>query len=236
MGKCVLIDSIAIEYAFELQGGEKFEYLLELDPKSLGLIGKGDQPPKWAALDVGQCSCCPLVSKSSPNCPIAVNLATLLDYFKDVKSFVETDIVVRTKERTYVKKTSLQKGLFSIFGVIMATSGCPSMDFLKPMARFHLPFATKEETIVRSVSIYLLRQYFVHMQGNTPDLALNDLDERYKKIHLLNKGFVQRIEQIKKNGDVDRNSIVILDCFSQTLSMSISENLTDIAYLFQNGE
>ena len=38
----------------------------------------------------------------------------------------------------------------------MATAGCPWTDRLRPMARFHLPFANEAETVYRSVSMYLL--------------------------------------------------------------------------------
>ena len=34
-------------------------------------------------------------------------------------------------------------------GLIMATAGCPWTDRLRPMARFHLPFATEAETVYR---------------------------------------------------------------------------------------
>ena len=37
----------------------------------------------------------------------------------------------------------------------MALSGCPVLEQLKPMARFHLPFASVEETIYRAASMYL---------------------------------------------------------------------------------
>ena len=48
----------------------------------------------------------------------------------------------------------------SLIGLIMALSGCPHMEFFKPLARFHLPWASLEETTLRSASIYLLMQFF----------------------------------------------------------------------------
>ena len=70
----------------------------------------------------------------------------MVNFFKDTTSFKKTAVYVETKDRAYVKKCSVQEGLFPIFGLIMATSGCPHMEFLKPLARFHLPFSNVEET------------------------------------------------------------------------------------------
>ena len=55
--------------------------------------------------------------------------------------------------------------VFSLIGIYMVTSGCPIMDKLRPMARFHLPFASTEETIYRAISTYLLGQYFLEQKG-----------------------------------------------------------------------
>ena len=115
----------------------------------------------------------------------------------------------------------------------MATSGCPAMNFLKPMARYHLPFATREETIVRSVSMYLLRQYFEHKKGRTPALELSQLDDKYSMIGNVNKGIVNRINSILKGGDANQNAMVILDSIGKMLSFAIDESLEDYEYLFE---
>ena len=44
----------------------------------------------------------------------------------------------------------------SVLGLIMATAGCPWTDRFRPMARFHLPFASEAETVYRSVCMFLL--------------------------------------------------------------------------------
>lgn len=61
-----------------------------------------------------------------------------------------------TEERTYSKDTLLQQGLASLLGIVMTTSGCPVLEPLKPMVRFHLPFATLTETVYRMVSMCLV--------------------------------------------------------------------------------
>lgn len=81
-----------------------------------------------------------------------------------------------TEDRAYLKVASLQEGLQGIFGLIMATSGCPHMDFLKPMARFHMPFSSSIETMVRTTSLYLLKQYFNLKDGKPADFLLKGLE------------------------------------------------------------
>ncbi len=53
-------------------------------------------------------------------------------------------------------ETTAQQAMSSVLGLIMATAGCPWTDRLRPMARFHLPFASDAETLYRSISMFLL--------------------------------------------------------------------------------
>ncbi len=53
-------------------------------------------------------------------------------------------------------ETTAQQAMSSVLGLIMATAGCPWTDRLRPMARFHLPFASEAETVYRSVCMFLL--------------------------------------------------------------------------------
>ncbi|MGH7398032.1 MAG: DUF6901 family protein, partial [Candidatus Rokuibacteriota bacterium] len=166
-----------------------------------------------------------------PYCPVATNLATLVEAFKDKASVAEAIVSVTTEERTYVKRLPLQRGIFGIFGLVMATSSCPYMEFLKPMARFHLPFSTAEETIVRSVSMYLLHQYFVVKRGEQPDLGLEHLETHYENIQKVNDGILERIKGVAKN-DADLNALIILQGFADLLTMAISKDLSKIEPLF----
>ena len=75
-------------------------------------------------------------------------------------------VTVRTDERTFTKETMIQHGLSPLVGIIMTTGGCPIMEHLKPMVRFHLPFASLEETIFRMVSMYLMVQYYRAMTAS----------------------------------------------------------------------
>ena len=224
--------SIKIVYDFAFSDGGAKSYTVELDRASLSVLpASSEQPPAWARLENHQCGHCPLKLAEHPYCPVATNLSALVEFFKDKASVSEATVTVTTEERTYVKQLPLQRGIFGIFGLVMATSSCPYMDFLKPMARFHLPFSTAEETIVRSVSMYLLRQYFVAKRGEQPDLGLEQLETHYENIQKVNDGILERIKGVVKN-DADLNALIILQGFADLLTMAISKDLSKIEPLF----
>lgn len=221
-----------ITYQFYFDGGSTKQFTLPLDPKTVTLLlPEPAVTPAWTRLEYRQCPCCSLDKTVYPNCPVAVNIAELMDAFKDAISSDSCRVVCSTPERDYEKKTTIQDGLFSILGIVMATSNCPVMSFFKPMARFHLPFSTVQETIFRSSSIYLLRQYFEHKKGNHPDLDLNKLDDHYEKVQEVNHGILHRTESVAKK-DADKNALVILNALAQLLSVEISDDLNSLEYLF----
>lgn len=226
------METIKIVYDFAFPGGDAKSYAVDLDRDSLSLLpADRARPPAWARLENHQCGHCPLKPAEHPYCPVATNLAALVESFKDKASVAEATVTVTTEERTYVKRLPLQHGIFGIFGLVMATSACPYMDFLKPMARFHLPFSTAEETIVRSVSMYLLHQYFVAKRGGAPDLGLELLETHYENIQKVNDGILERIKDVVQN-DADLNALIILQGFADLLTMAISKDLSKIEPLF----
>jgi hypothetical protein len=226
------VDTIRIVYHFAFPDGSSKAYTVELDRATLSYRPSGtERPPAWARLEYHQCGHCPLAPAEHPYCPVATNLSALVEFFKDKASVAEATVTVTTEERTYVKQLPLQQGIFGIFGLVMATSSCPYMDFLKPMARFHLPFSTAEETIVRSVSMYLLLQYFVAKRGEQPDLGLERLEMHYENIQKVNDGILERIKDVALN-DADLNALIILQGFADLLTMAISKDLSKIEPLF----
>ena len=205
------MDTIHIQYRFKFSNREKKDYQIELDPVSISYINKNpDFRPDWTRLGFHQCENCPLDTQKVLHCPVAVNLSSFVEYFKNEISHTEALVMVRTEERYSAKKISLQEGLYSIYGLIMSTSDCPNMDFLKPMARFHMPFASMEETVFRAVSSYLLEQYFSHKRGGSIDIQLKGLLNRYKEVEKVNIGFSNRLRAVTI-GDADRNALSILD-------------------------
>jgi hypothetical protein len=226
------METINIRYLFKLPDNQQEIIDLHLDPVTLDLMN--DIPkriPFWAKLGFCQCPNCLLDLKRYSNCPIAVNLVKLLKIFQTLLSYETVHVDIITPQRTISKETSAQKSLSSVMGLIMATSGCPHMEFFKPMARFHLPLASAEETIYRASSMYLLAQYFLRKEGQEADLDLEGLKKIYENIQTLNVAMFKRL-QCTCDKDVAVNSLTILDVFAQTLPFVIEKSLEEIRYMF----
>ena len=226
-------DPFRFHYQFQFENGYTKNYQISLDPKTLSLIHNENRhkPQDWTQLAYNQCNNCPLTIESHPYCPIAINIMELVETFKDILSYHNCTVVCETEDRIYSKNTSIMEGLSAIFGVIMATSDCPIMDFLKPMARFHLPFSSVEETTVRTASLYLLGQYFKHKNQPVIKMDFKSLENHYAQVRLVNEGIIKRISNVSKQ-DADKNAIVTLHSLSLFLSMEIDYSLSSLEYIF----
>ncbi|MCP3925651.1 MAG: hypothetical protein GY714_24045 [Desulfobacterales bacterium] len=226
-------DLYKIKYEFNFKEIEQKVYEIIINTRDMNIVyPEMKNKPDWTKLEYEQCKCCPYTQDKVPYCPIAVNIAELVSEFKDIVSFEDCVVKCTTNERTYLKKVDVQDGLYSILGLINATSACSVINIFKPMARFHLPFSTVEETIVRATSFYLLRQYFKSKKGGKPDFDLKDLENYYGKIQILNEGLLARIDKISKT-DADKNAMVILHSLSQMFSFSIDDSLSSVEFLFE---
>lgn len=236
MGKPIMADNpksntITLLYRFKFDNGPEKDFSVKLNADTLELILDGNlKKPEWTRLKYHQCENCPL-DDSVEYCPVAVNLASLVESFEDSISFEKTSVTVETKERTYIKETMLQKGLSALIGIYMVTSSCPVMDKLRPMVRFHLPFATSRETIYRAVTMYLLVQFFIMRNGGEPDWELKYLAEIYKGVSSVNRGISKRIANASSK-DANVNAVVILHSIGESLPYVIESGLNSIEPLF----
>ena len=229
-------DLYKIKYEFNFKDIDQKVYEIVINTKDMNIVyPEMKNKPDWTKLEYEQCACCPYTPEKVPFCPIAINIADLVHEFKDMVSYEDCVVKCTTEERTYLKKVDVQEGLCAILGLINATSNCSVLNLFKPMARFHLPFATVEETLVRTTSFYLLRQYFKSKKGLEPDFELKDLEKHYSKIQVLNEGLLARIDKISKT-DADTNAMVILHSLSQMFSFSIEDSLSSVAFLFENDD
>jgi hypothetical protein len=222
------------KYLFIFNDGQRFAVHINLDNKSLKYVPKENElrPSSWTKLDHFKCQNCPLNSDTSPECPLALNLSSVVPRFSDMLSFENVHVIVESKERTYSKDTTLQNALSAMLGIFMVTSDCPNMTSLRPMVRFHLPFASVEETIFRSASTYLLGQYFKFRNGGEADWNLKNLKENYKKVQIVNTGMAQRMRSIVDK-DANLNALVVLDVFAKELPYSVEKSLETLEYLFR---
>jgi len=160
-----------------------------------------------------------------------VNIASLIDEFKFSTSYDKTWVVVETPERSYAQETTVQNGLSAILGVYMVTSGCPLLDYLRPMVRFHLPFATANETVFRAVSMYLVAQYFRDRKGLEPNWNLEGLLNIYREVGIVNKGMWNRVSKAS-SFDANVNALIVLSTFGDALRFSLKKDLEDISSFF----
>lgn len=222
-------DNIVYKYSFTLEEGETKEIQLCLNKNTLDVICPPvslEKLPLWTFLEHKQCPNCPLDPNLHPHCPIAVNILTLAESFSDFVSYERAKVYVETDSRTYVKETDLQTVLSSILGIYMVTSGCPIMDKLRPMVRFHLPFASYDETQYRAISMYLTAQYLRYKKGKQPDWDLTGFISMYEEIGMVNRAFAGRLRQISPC-DANTNALVILDSFASliTFEADINKNI-----------
>lgn len=214
-------EDIVYKYSFTLETGEIKHIQLCLDAETLGIIAPSptESLPDWTLLDCKQCPNCPLKTSEHKYCPIAVNISNLASCFSDFRSYHKAKVFVETQSRCFVKETDIQTALSSILGIYMVTSGCPIMDKLRPMVRFHLPFATSVETEYRAISMYLAAQYLRYKQGKTPDWDLKGFVKMYEEIHQVNRAFSKRLSKID-HCDANRNALVILSNFALMININ----------------
>ena len=228
-------ENLVFSYTFTKEDGSIKIFEIKLNQQTLELIHEPfSKLPVWTELEFNKCPNCPLNKEQTPNCPVAVNIVKMIEVFKDSKSFENATVQITTSQREYRKETSLQQGVSSMLGIIMVSAGCPILSKLRPMVRFHLPFASAEETIYKAVSMYLVSQYFRSQNGTDPDWKLNGLMDIYKNIHDVNIAFFNRLSSLKGK-DANVNALIILDNFANYINFSIDHNkLSKIKWMFDD--
>jgi len=230
------VKNIFYKYKFDFPDGHQKDFTVDFNNQSLQseLLSENNYPD-WAQLEFHQCTSCPLTSEDYLYCPLAVSLVPIIYWCKDLSSYDEVDVTVTSAERQVYAHTSLQRAISSLLGLLMSSSACPKMKFLRPLARFHLPLATHEETIFRAVSATFLKKYFDQEDNRNDEDLLAELKEQYKELQNLNRFIAERIRgAIKRDAAV--NAIVLLDVLSKSVSFSIDGSLQQIRYLFENND
>lgn len=223
-------ENLFYQYHFKLDDGRELTYRLELHPETLSPVSPlPDNPPEWTTLAFKRCSACS--HESSKVCPVAVRLAEPLELFKNVKSIEKAWISIQTPERIYMKHTDVQSGLGSLFGLIMATSGCGALNRFKPMARFHLPFSSILETVYRFASMVMLEDYFKKRTSKTFQFESQAIKDFYAPVAQVNQCMVDRLRTAVE-ADSALNAVVLLDCFTSLVPDSFEYGLKELETLF----
>lgn len=212
-------------YIFKFADGRSKHFDLRLDKETLLLQGRRPESlPIWAMLPYEKCEICPLNEQEHTYCPVSANMAGVVEEFRDFLSHEKVSVTVVCEERIYGKDTTVQGGLSPLLGIIMTTSGCPVMEQLKPMVRFHLPFASLDETIYRGVTMYLMAQYFRQQEGKTATWSLEGLPRIYTEVGKVNRDFAKRMRAAAKK-DANVNALVNLDVFASMMQFAAEDTL-----------
>jgi hypothetical protein len=169
--------------------------------------------------------------RTHPHCPLAARLVNIVDRFDGLLSYEEVHLEVITKERRISSVTTAQRGIGSLIGLIIATSGCPHTAVFKPMARFHLPFAGRDETIYRATSMYLLAQYFLKKENREADFTLEGLQRIYRNMEIVNSAIIERLRSATET-DSMVNAVAVLDIYAKTVDIMIKQSLQNVRHLF----
>jgi hypothetical protein len=221
-----------ITYGYKFDSGATIQFNLVMDEQTLLLVSE-DRPatPEWMRLGYHKCALCPLDERTHASCPVAANLAGISEKFKQFASHDRVSVAVLVEERTYSKNTTVEQGLSPLIGIIMTTSGCPIMEQLKPMVRYHLPFASVDETVFRMVSMYLVAQYLRRQAGATTESGLEGLKKIYSEVGQVNRDFSERLSGAAQS-DANVNALVHLDAFAKIIPLAADDLLKKIAPYF----
>jgi hypothetical protein len=225
---------LAFRYRFAFDGGKEAVYDLTVDAETMAAEAPpGSRLPPWTALCFEQCSNCPLPVDASAACPLAASLAALVTSCAAVLSHEGVRLEVVTPERTVLVDTTAQRAIGSLMGLLMPCSGCPHTAYFRPMARFHLPCASEEETIYRASSMYLLAAYLRRQEGLEADGGLAGLSHIYRELHEVNKAMARRLHAAVVQ-DATVNAVILLDLFAKAMPYAIDDSLAVLRTLFRS--
>ena len=212
---------ISYAYRFTLPDGTVKEFRFALDAESLATIHPPREAyPEWTKLTYCQCPNCPLAEATHPRCPLAMNLTDVIDFFQGAVSSDTVDLEIETNFRKVSKRTSMANGISTIIGVLNVTSGCPVLGKLRPMLCSHLPFSSIDETVYRTLSMYMMAQFIRKRRGLEADWTMEKLLDIFEDIRLVNRAFCQRLYAACSK-DANVNAFIQLDSFAEMTNFAL---------------
>ena len=222
-------DPQLIRYHFDLPDGSKKSLEFFFDSIDFKLLNPPpSDPPFWTELGFNRCANCPLDQRSRRHCPAALHMAAAVGPLEALVSYDTVGVTVVQGERTVYIETSAQQAMSSVLGLIMATAGCPWTDHLRPMARFHLPFASEVETVYRSIGMFLLARKITQADESQ---GFDALEELYKNLHVVNSDMSRRLGAATRT-DPARNALALLDAYTILLPAALECSLEELTPLF----
>ena len=147
-------------------------------------------------------------------------------------SFDTVRVTVTQAERTVFAEMSVQQALSSVLGLVMATAGCPWTAHLRPMARFHLPFANEAETMYRTISMFLVARQLGGADAPADAGGFAPLANLYANLHDVNRAMARRLGAASRT-DPARNAMALLDSYTLLLPEALESFARELAPLFE---
>jgi hypothetical protein len=217
-------------YQFTLPDQRVLEYQFHFDGERYQLDRETEAPEPWCELEFQQCSHCPYKGSGPKYCPAAAQLSLIVKEVDHLVSYDRIHLKVSSKQRIIEQESSVQESVSSLLGLVLASCGCPHTEFLLPMARFHLPLASAEETLWRSCGNFLLAQHFKSESGSSTEL-LSDILRRYKNLEVINSALIKRLKS-QINSDACPNAIVLLDNYAKHFPHYLANSINQLKPLY----
>ncbi len=211
-----------ITYFFRLATGLEHRFDVDFDRPA----ASGDLPD-WTLLETGKCGHCPLASGPGVRCPAAADLVPVIERFSALASVDSMDVRVMHGQYESRKHTDTQTALSALMGLILATSACPILSRMRPLAHTHLPFSTDTEMVYRIAAMHLFDCF---LKGKKADLS--GLAGFFADIDKLNEAFAERIKRATQR-DASINALVLLHARSVLASLSFEDRLEEIRSWFR---
>jgi len=224
-----------ITYIITREDGRECRFDVDIERPSRMGEQNDENHPDWTHLGCHQCPNCPFDSSDYLYCPVAIEIAEIAHHFANTTSIERTDVWVHTDDRSFFKNVDMQSALRSLFGLIMASGPCPILSRLKPLAHFHLPFATLQETIHRLVGTYLASQYILHNDGQEADWELKGIEEIYHELKPVNLHLMKRI-RIAASEDANINAIQSFISIASIVEMGVDDIVEKMVPILRNGQ
>jgi hypothetical protein len=212
-----------VVYLFRLEDGAEHRFEVAIDRPAAQPAGG---LPAWTALERNTCPHCPLPKTPGAVCPAAADLVPVVSRFSALASIVRAEVSVVTPEREVRKKTDVQTALSGLMGLILASSGCPILRRLRPLAQTHLPFTPQTETLYRVAAMHLFGCFLRGEPASLDGLRhfFDDLDE-------LDQAFAERL-RVAAEKDASLNALLMLHARALMVSLSLDDGLKQIRRWF----
>jgi hypothetical protein len=107
------MDNLNFKYSFKLADGseENFDFIVNAETLRL-VIDTPKDPPSWINLEYHQCPTCPFDRKTIAHCPLAVNIAQVVERFSRVLSYENVHVKAIENNRITAQEADAHSQIF----------------------------------------------------------------------------------------------------------------------------